>query len=117
MKHILAIILLVAGTAFANAQQINQLEEIVDTTVAPVVMKPTVDSSLIGYNIVNYVQQSNSSGSVKINHPTQVDSLLARHTRANAEKKISGYRIRLFFDNKQTARNDSHTLEKDFKLK
>jgi hypothetical protein len=35
--------------------------------------------------------------------------------RGNKDRKRNGYRIRLFFDNKQTARVESEELEKAFK--
>ena len=36
--------------------------------------------------------------------------------RQMGRKKINGYRIRLFFDNKQSARTESEELEKEFQL-
>ena len=37
-----------------------------------------------------------------------------KYVKANGERKRQGYRIRLFFDNKQTARVESEELEKAF---
>lgn len=117
MRYILSFILLLAGINLTYAQQIEESQQTTDTTTVVIIKKPTIDSTLIGVNLVNYVEKSNINGSVKVNHPAQVDSLFVRYIEANAEKKIPGYRIRLFFDNKQTARDESQEMEKEFKLR
>jgi hypothetical protein len=120
MKQFLTFILVIIGFNIASAQQTEvntyAITNNTDSTVAATV-KPTLDSLLIGVNIVNYVELNNSTGSVTVNHPSQIDSLLVSQTISNAEKKINGYRIRLFFDNKQTARTESEQIEEDFKLR
>lgn len=120
MKQFLTFILVIIGINIASAQQTEAYTLTVtntqDSTVVATV-KPTLDSLLIGVNIVNYVELNNSTGSVTVNHPSQIDSLLVSQTISNAEKKINGYRIRLFFDNKQTARTESEQIEKEFKLR
>lgn len=120
MKQFLTFILVIIGINIASAQQTEAYTLTVtntqDSTVVATV-KPTLDSLLIGVNIVNYVELNNSTGSVTVNHPSQIDSLLVSQTISNAEKKINGYRIRLFFDNKQTARTESEQIEEEFKLR
>ena len=39
---------------------------------------------------------------------------MASHIRDNASRTLSGYRIRIFFDNKQTARTESEAALKRF---
>lgn len=120
MKQFLTFILVLICINIASAQQTEvntyAITNNTDSTVVATV-KPTLDSLLIGVNIVNYVELNNSTGSVTVNHPSQIDSLLVSQTISNAEKKINGYRIRLFFDNKQTARTESEQIEKEFKLR
>lgn len=120
MKQFLTFILVIIGINIASAQQTEvntyAITTNTDSTVVATV-KPTLDSLLIGVNIVNYVELNNSTGSVTVNHPSQIDSLLVSQTISNAEKKINGYRIRLFFDNKQTARTESEQIEEEFKLR
>jgi hypothetical protein len=117
MKQFFTFILVLICINIASAQQTEvntyAITNNTDSTVVATV-KPTLDSLLIGVNIVNYVELNNSTGSVTVNHPSQIDSLLVSQTISNAEKKINGYRIRLFFDNKQTARNESETALKKF---
>ena len=120
MKQFLTFILVIIGINIASAQQTEAntyaITNNTDSTVVATV-KPTLDSLLIGVNIVNYVELNNSTGSVTVNHPSQIDSLLVSQTISNTEKKINGYRIRLFFDNKQTARTESEQIEEEFKLR
>lgn len=120
MKQFLTFILVIICINIASAQQTEvntyAITNNTDSTVVATV-KPTLDSLLIGVNIVNYVELNNSTGSVTVNHPSQIDSLLVSQTISNAEKKINGYRIRLFFDNKQTARTESEQIEEEFKLR
>lgn len=120
MKQFLTFILVIIGINIASAQQTEvntyAITNNTDSTVVATV-KPTLDSLLIGVNIVNYVELNNSTGSVTVNHPSQIDSLLVSQTISNAEKRINGYRIRLFFDNKQTARTESEQIEEEFKLR
>lgn len=120
MKQFFTFILVLICINIASAQQTEAYTLTVtntqDSTVVATV-KPTLDSLLIGVNIVNYVELNNSTGSVTVNHPSQIDSLLVSQTISNAEKKINGYRIRLFFDNKQTARTESEQIEEEFKLR
>lgn len=120
MKQFLTFILVIIGFNIASAQQTEvntyAITNNTDSTVVATV-KPTLDSLLIGVNIVNYVELNNSTGSVTVNHHSQIDSLLVSQTISNAEKKINGYRIRLFFDNKQTARTESEQIEEEFKLR
>ncbi|MBQ1218602.1 MAG: SPOR domain-containing protein [Bacteroidales bacterium] len=120
MKQFLTFILVLICINIASAQQTEvntyAITNNTDSTVVATV-KPTLDSLLIGVNIVNYVELNNSTGSVTVNHPSQIDSLLVSQTISNAEKKINGYRIRLFFDNKQTARTESEQIEEEFKLR
>ena len=120
MKQFLTFILVIIGINIASAQQTEvntyAITNNTDSTVVATV-KPTLDSLLIGVNIVNYVELNNSTGSVTVNHPSQIDSLLVSQTISNAEKKINGYRIRLLFDNKQTARTESEQIEEEFKLR
>jgi hypothetical protein len=43
-----------------------------------------------------------------------VEAAFPEYLKRNAEKKKNGYRIRIFFDNKQSARTQSEEIEKLF---
>ena len=72
----------------------------------------TVDSTLVGTSVMDLISAGGSS--VEINRSVAVDTALVQHVKNNVEKVIHGYRIRIFFDNKQTARVQSEEIEKLF---
>lgn len=78
---------------------------------------PLADSSLVGTTIFQLLEQHKENGGVQLNQPAEMEDAYARYVKANGEKKRSGYRIRLFFDNKQSARVASDTLEQGFQLR
>lgn len=104
MRYILAIILLAAASVAAQAQ---------DTTKVAVERAPLADSSLVGTTIMQLLEQK-GEGSVAVNQPKEFGQAYEMYVKSNGERKRSGYRIRLFFDNKQTARVESEELEKSF---
>ena len=96
MKKILVSILLVllAGTML-RAQEFR-----VDT------MKVSrVDSTLVGRNVLSVL----GSG-VTVNQSSAMRSALDRYVQNNANKKLSGYRIRVYFENGQNARARSEAI-------
>lgn len=120
-KFVLYITLL--GFAFfcasvSYAQQTNALgefktvsEEVVaDSLVSKI--PPTVDSTLLGRNVFELI--GSNGDDIKINRRSSVDRAFEKYIKNNAAKKIHGYRIRIFFDNKQTARVQSEEVEKLF---
>lgn len=79
-------------------------------------MLASVDSSLVGINIFSLLSQDgiNGSGTVVINQSNAVRNAMSRHIAANQNKKINGYRIRIFFDNSQLARINSESIANSF---
>ncbi len=82
-----------------------------DSLVSPIAA--TVDSTLIGRPVMAFINEG--GGAVEINRSAAIDMAFEKHLKNNAEKKINGYRVRIFFDNKQTARVQSEEVEKLFK--
>ncbi len=109
-------------TLVMNAQTVstnNQIDTVVngvnvqaeaDSLVSSVVA--TVDSTLIGRSVMSLI--TSGSSSVEVSRTAQVDVAFDKYLKNNSDKKINGYRIRIFFDNKQTARVQSEELEKRF---
>ena len=97
MKKILLILSMVLlGAGIVRAQ---------DTTlVAP------VDSTLIGKDILNVLGPG-----ITLDQTTPVRQALQNYVMNNAEKPISGYRIRVFYDNGPQARDKSETIEQVLK--
>ncbi len=83
---------LILGTAaFVRAQ---------DTT-----RRAPVDSTLIGRDVISVLGPG-----ATVNQSTAVRQALQRYVNANAQKKISGYRVRVFYDNAPTARARSESI-------
>ena len=105
-----------AAVVVSTAQNIpQQLSNPADSVRAG--RAPLADSSLVGTTIFQLLEQQKENGRVQLNQPLEMESAYARYVKANGEKKLNGYRIRLFFDNKQSARVASDTLEQGFQLR
>lgn len=109
MKRVFfAIVLAFAVCSGLEAQNIVVPDgyELVDS----IVYRPaaTADSALVGRSLFDY------SGA-EINQDAAVVSAMGRHLTANKEKSITGYRVRIFFDNKQNSRGASEEVIKRFR--
>lgn len=110
MKQILTIIFfaLTATTAWG--------QEKVGTAVTDSLvyrLAPSVDSSLSGKSIFNIVNAG--SGDVKIHQSQAIVDAMKQHIRSNPDRTITGYRVRIFFDNSKTARNESESIQRAFR--
>lgn len=94
MKRILLIFLLVSASCALHAQEVQTVSA-------------TVDSTLLGKSILSVM----GSG-VEIRQSEAVKTALNRYVQENAGKAISGYRIRVFYDNSPQARVQSESIEK-----
>ena len=111
--RILAIIIITAVSACfsrsASAQQVEVPEgyELVDSVIYRPVA--TADSTLVGKNIFNVLPDN-----VNVRQSQQIANSMKSHVASNGARTISGYRVRIFFDNKQNARTESETVLKKF---
>lgn len=111
--RILAIIIITAVSAcfsrLASAQQVEVPEgyELVDSVVYRPVA--TADSTLVGKNIFNVLPDN-----VNVRQSQQIANSMKSHVASNGARTISGYRVRIFFDNKQNARTESEAVLKRF---
>ena len=64
-----------------------------------------VDSSLVGRNILSVL----GSG-FTVNQSQSMSSALERYVAINGSKKLTGYRIRVFYESGQSARNRSEAI-------
>lgn len=71
---------------------------------------PLLDSLNLGRNIFHAMPAG-----VQISQSTAVQSAFHSTMRANPNRKISGYRIRIFFDNSQSARGASEAVAARFR--
>ena len=64
-----------------------------------------VDSTLLGRSVLSVL----GSG-VTVNQSAAMKSAFDSYVSANASKKVSGYRIRVYYENSQNARNRSESI-------
>lgn len=111
--RILAIIIITAVSACfsrsASAQQVEVPEgyELVDSVIYRPVA--TADSTLVGKNIFNVLPDK-----VNVRQSQQIANSMKSHVASNKARTMSGYRVRIFFDNKQNARTESEAVLKRF---
>lgn len=87
--------------------------ELVDTLVY--IRTAQVDSALAGRNIFVEMplRMMGGKGDVKVHQSLAISTAMNRHFIDNSSRTIQGYRVRIFFDNRQSARTDSEeTLRK-----
>ena len=99
----------------ADAQTIPAGYELVDS----IVYRPVaaVDSTLAGKDIFLMLpsEKAGDAADVKVHQSSEVLNSMRGHISSNSKRTISGYRVRIFFDNKQTARVESENILKKFK--
>ena len=107
MKRLLRniILLMVLAVPAVAMAQVSAPEgyEVVDSLVYRRV--DSFDASLRGVSPMDYAQ--GGLGVVRINQSQAVSSGLAGHISAARSKTLTGYRVRIYFDNKQNSRGAS----------
>lgn len=86
----------------ARAQNVTE-QVIYDSTYTFVA--PVIDSSLVGKDMFSVVEVRQSDA---------VLQAFERYKEENRERKITGYRVRIFFDNSQEARVRSEAVAREF---
>lgn len=120
MKRTLSLIFLVTILAFVSGVDVRAQQYVPDgyELVDSVVYRPvaTVDTTLVGKDIF-LLMPTHSMGlgtKVEINQTDAVRDAMRRQVIENDSRTMSGYRVRIFFDNKQTARVESEETLKKF---
>ena len=113
---ILVLTLSFVGTYSVSAQEIEVPAgyELVDSLVYRHVSG--VDTLLVGQDIFHVMPLKAKGGKadVEIYQSQEVASALRKQIQANSKRTMNGYRVRIFFDNKQTARVESEETIKRF---
>ena len=105
MKHIAAAFVLLAAATFGmRAQTAPEGYEYADSVVY--IPTASLDSSLVGRNIFN---------DVTVHQSKAVEEAMTGHLGRNRSRVISGYRVRIFFDNSQNSRSGSETVLNSFR--
>lgn len=97
----------VSGELSAVRDSIPEGYELVDSVIY--VRSALVDTSLAGKNIFRSMPMRlmGAPADVKVHQSLQISTAMNSHFISNASKVIEGYRVRIFFDNRQSARADS----------
>lgn len=107
------IIILMASLAFASAASAQIAAERKDSLVYR--QAAALDSSLVGKNILSMMPSKAKGGmaDVRIHQSQNILTALEKHIAGNPSRTITGYRVRIYFDNAQNARTASEeTLER-----
>ena len=91
--------LIIAILALLPAMMLRAQEYRVDNGSAQ------VDSTLVGRSVLSVL----GSG-VSVNQSSAMKSAFDSYVSANASKRITGYRIRVYYENSQNARNRSEAI-------
>ena len=122
-ETLIFILISVIAMAFADsAAAQSYVQEIVVPDgyelVDSVIYRPAsaVDTALVGKNIYQVLSVSSlgDKAEVVLHQTDSIYAAMDSHLRDNASRTLSGYRIRIFFDNKQSARVASEEALKKF---
>lgn len=123
MKRTDTLIILLMSSLFLLFPALSDAQE---TVVVPegyvlvdsVVYRPAaaVDTTLAGKDVFLLMpsKDAGANADVRINQTSVVADAVRRQVASNNERTMSGYRVRIFFDNKQTARVESEETLKRF---
>lgn len=88
--------------------------ELVDSVIyRPVAL---LDSALVGHDAISAMPSrlKGDPADVHINQSATISRALEKQISGNPTRTISGYRVRIFFDNRQTSRTESEAALKRF---
>lgn len=116
-------LILFSGSHLASAQVLDSLfmqphvpegYELVDSLVYRFVSG--VDTTLAGTDILHVMplKARGDKADVEIYQSQDIANALRAQVAANSSRTINGFRVRIFFDNKQTARAESEAILKRF---
>ena len=111
-KFALSLLMILAPAAFLLAQETAPAQNYIQ--VDSVIYRPAaaLDASLEGKSIFSLLASQNPGATVS--QDAAVASAMSSHISSNRRKKLSGYRIRIYFDNKQNSRGASEAAARRF---
>lgn len=115
LKYILVIALSAVSAMTVSAQEKTDTVGVdyVDSLVYRIV--PAVDSLLLGSDVFQTMpEKANGKAGVVIRQSQMVEESMRTHVIDNRTRPITGYRIRIFFDNSQNARKNSASTLDEF---
>ena len=114
MKRTETLILFVMAFMLSGLNKVAAQEIVVPEgymLVDSIVYRPAsaVDTTLVGKNILGIMPRKADGGEAEVNvyQSEAMNQAMEEHLSQNAGRTLSGYRVRIFFDNKQSARVES----------
>lgn len=102
------------NTLSAQEIQIPEGYMLVDS----IVYRPAsaVDTTLVGRSILDVMPKKDLGGKadVNVNQAEEIGQAMQEHVASNSDRTMTGYRVRIFFDNRQSARVASEETLKRF---
>lgn len=112
VRKIFAVSLALMATVFLAAAQ--DVTERRDSVIYR--QSAFMDSTLVGKDIFDLLSANGTEGSnVTVHQSRTILDAFESHVAANPERTSTGFRVRIFNDNKQTSRNDSEAALDRFK--
>ena len=107
----------VLASVTASAQELTAPDGYVYVDSLLYTPKASVDSTLAGQDVFRDMPSEalGAEATVNIGQSDAVEQSMRKHIEANPARTLSGYRVRIFFDNKQTARNESEQTVERFR--
>ncbi len=110
MRYFLLITILLVS--FAGKVSAQETETVQDTNV---IKAPVLDSTFFKKDIFSILQERGPySNGITIYQTEALRNAFYNHIALAENKKITGYRIRIFFDNSQSARGKSSGVKANF---
>lgn len=96
-------------SAKASAQELVAPQGYVYVDSLIYVANVSIDSTLVNKDVFLDMpsEAMGDAATVKVGQSELIEQSMRKHIETNSARTISGYRVRIFFDNKQTARNES----------
>ena len=120
MKRTVTLIFLVTILAFVSGVEARAQQHVPEgyVLVDSVVYRPvaTVDTTVVGKDIFLLMptREMGANAEVTIHQTDAVRDAMRKQVTENENRALNGYRVRIFFDNKQTARVESEETLKKF---
>ncbi len=120
-KSIIYLIIIAAfsvlSSATSSAQELIAPEGYVYVDSLVYTPKASVDSTLAGKDVFRDMPSRlrGDEATVDVGQSEILEKSMRAHIEANPKRTLSGYRVRIFFDNKQSARHESEQTLKKFR--
>ncbi len=120
-KSIICLIIIAAVSALSSvtayAQEIAAPEGYVYADSLVYTYRASVDSTLAGKDVFRDMPSrlSGDEATVEVEQSEILERSMRKHIEGNPDRTLTGYRVRIFFDNKQSARHESEQTLKRFR--